>query len=187
MTSPLSPQLLEVLRLSDGRGKPWKEVAEAMGLPIGTVSKYRERALEELAAIDLTSREGLLTMAETIAAVFGQGPDGGPLTLPGRISRDELRDVRNAYATVRRGLAEATRGLGDLIAVLERIEGEEGDDVEKQGVPAGSSGRDLRRPKPDDALLGRRPTRSEPAQDRDGVLPQVRPALSDVEAPGGRK
>lgn len=96
--SALSAQELEVLARRV-RGNDWKSVSAAMGLPIAALSKYQERALEKLAAVDLTSLEGLRTVAENVFAVFGQTPDGRPVTLPRMMRREDLRALRSAYAT----------------------------------------------------------------------------------------
>jgi len=118
MAERLSPQELEVLARRV-RGDDWKRVAAAMGLPIGTLSHYQERGLEKLAAIDLGSLEGLKDVAENITAVFGQTPDGRPVTLPGRMTHEELRALRAAAAAI-------AGGVSKVLEILARVEGDDG-------------------------------------------------------------
>jgi hypothetical protein len=73
-----------------------------MALPIGTLSHYQERGLEK---IGVGSLEALKDVAENVFAVFGQTPDGRPVTLPRRMTRDELRGLRMAAAALIRILA----------------------------------------------------------------------------------
>lgn len=97
------------------RGDDWKTVSAAMDLPIGTVSKYQERALEKLAAIDLTSLEGLISVSENVLAVFGQTPGGRPVTITRQMSRDELRAMRTAAAN-------AAGVSAVLLRILDRVQ-----------------------------------------------------------------
>lgn len=118
MAEPWSPRELEVLARRI-RGDDWKAIAAAMELPIGTLSGYQSRGLEKLAAIELDSLDGLKIMAENVQLLFRQTPDGRPVTLPGRMSREDVDTLRAAA----KGLAAGTAKVMQLLA---RLEGDDG-------------------------------------------------------------
>jgi len=94
-------------------GTSIKNVAADLGLAMGSIAELQHRALLKLG---VGSLEDAIALSENLLELFRQTPGGAAPTIAPRLTREDLRELRNAYAGI-------TRGLASAIAVLDRIEG----------------------------------------------------------------
>jgi DNA-binding CsgD family transcriptional regulator len=94
----LSPRERDVTLLR-GRGVPVKVVAANLNMTTGAVSTFQQRALEKLGFDTL---EEAIAATEILVRPFIHAPDGSPMTIAPRLTRDDLRELRSAYSAIAR-------------------------------------------------------------------------------------